>query len=396
MVGWFNFAIVTLFCFTGLNVAYHAKPFFRYSLTSSNDADVTRCLDGSEAVLYYSEGHKRSRDLLLYLQPGGYCTSDVECKLRCQLAPFLCEAPETAILGDQHGLLSGDPEVNPHFRKFHRVIVPYCSGDMFAGRQTWLEADGWPDNRLAFHGKRILHNVIATLKSMTSASSFERVVLAGSSAGGAGVVFNCDGVASLFEEAKMFCVVDGAFFYPINAQELLWRASGGDPQVSRQKDVCTDSLDEVLQASRLWGAPEVASFNLDSDWWIEIKHPLLITSALIDQFGFESFCGKMEDTQQLRQWTGAIYERIARMTKQTTSHVSLFLPSCFDHVLLTDDVMFSKVKVGSRGMTLQETMWHWVNSERAVHVFDWCEDGQVLCNPLCANVSTKYNAMDLN
>ncbi|RTG85765.1 O-palmitoleoyl-L-serine hydrolase, partial [Schistosoma bovis] len=83
------------------------------------------------------------------------------------------------------GILSSDPNANPIYHEFHSVFIPYCSSDLWTGKMANRSGDFY------FHGSRILAAVIDNIPWQNAAYT-EKVIFAGSSAGGIGVLMNID------------------------------------------------------------------------------------------------------------------------------------------------------------------------------------------------------------
>ena len=376
---WF---IVSLWIFLISDAHAHRSKFLRHQLPTSSD---TKCLDGSTAGFYYRAAQPSNADserYLIYLQPGGFCHNIATCRRRCDLAPFLCTSPQSATpaSSSHHGIISEDKDINPHFHDYHTILVPYCSGDMYIGsHQAGNQTGGYH-----FMGRTILKAIVHYMTAMTSMASAKTVVLAGSSAGGAGVVFNCDDVASMLPDVTVRCVVDGAFFYP-------------DIAPFRSNSDC-ESIQSVLQqGAHLWNAPQIINFRPQSDtWWLRIQQPVFIVTAAVDQFGFESNCGSHRNSNDVTIWVNATQDMVEAFFSQKllddVTATGVFMPACYDHMLLLDDVMYSKVKVGDIGLTLNQALDVWMQGQ-TVHLWDKCDISNVLCNQYCGNIAITYQDM---
>lgn len=89
------------------------------------------------------------------------------------------------------GLLSPMQDDNPYWHDANHVLVPYCSSDSWSGTKIHPEArDGW-----SFMGSLIVRQVIADLIPLgLGRSQGGELLMAGSSAGGLGVMLNLDKV----------------------------------------------------------------------------------------------------------------------------------------------------------------------------------------------------------
>ena len=111
-------------------------------------------------------------------------------------------------------ILSNDPTGNPDFFHAHKVFVPYCSSDEFAGTQTTASAETFG---YYFGGKLSLQHIFGALKKEhpTALGSASRVLLAGSSAGGIGVFHNIDWVRDFFPSSTVVKAAPlGGWFVP--------------------------------------------------------------------------------------------------------------------------------------------------------------------------------------
>ena len=306
-----------------------------------------------------------AKNYVIFLEGGGYCHEASACKWRCGIAPWLCTAsgPKTK---QGFGILSDSPIDNPSFHDYFKVDVPYCTGDMYIGRR-----DG-DETTLSQHfkGRVGFDAIIMDLQKTTAIDRAVNVVLGGSSAGGAGVAFNCNHLKELLPHANVWCIVDAAFFYPV-------------PGPLHNTSEC-DSIDRVLALSTdLWQAPEVASFDLHGPWWRNINPNLLIATARFDRFGLESYCANLSSPADLRDWEAGIVEK-TMMLQEEDPQVSFFMPACLQHMMLTDTALYSRLRVGAYGLSYSEALWWWINGRSAVHVWDTCPQGSPpFCNPQC-------------
>jgi hypothetical protein len=128
------------------------------------------CLTGGEFQVNHREGS--SGDLLLYLQGGGACWDYATCHVANT-------ATKTANGAIESGILDLGQPGNP-FADFDVTYVPYCDGSVFSGTAT-VDYEGVETNH---HG---LQNLSAAVTAMRARfPDPERIVVAGSSAGGYG------------------------------------------------------------------------------------------------------------------------------------------------------------------------------------------------------------------
>ena len=107
------------------------------------------------------------------------------------------------------GILSADPNENPHFADANHVFVPYCSSDSWSGTAKARGGTG-----TAFLGHYIVKEVIRELADFEQLLFHDELFLAGSSAGGTGVLVNVDFVAEMVAPAGVRTrgIVDSGWF----------------------------------------------------------------------------------------------------------------------------------------------------------------------------------------
>lgn len=93
------------------------------------------------------------------------------------------------------------PADNPYWHNANHVFVPYCSSD------SWSGTKDKPDNRLSiglrFMGSLIVRQVISDLIPLGLGNSQGTdLLMAGSSAGGLGVMLNLDKVKQMLHEER--------------------------------------------------------------------------------------------------------------------------------------------------------------------------------------------------
>ncbi|XP_012273721.1 palmitoleoyl-protein carboxylesterase NOTUM [Orussus abietinus] len=147
------------------------------------------CNDGSQAGFYLRKSHGSKR-WIIFLEGGWYCYDHRSCRnrwLRLRHLMTSTQWPETRDVG---GLLSANPEENPFWWNANHVFVPYCTSDSWSGTRAS------PNDMFSFMGAEIVSQVVRDLipLGLENASS---LLLAGSSAGGTGVMLNLDHVQNL-------------------------------------------------------------------------------------------------------------------------------------------------------------------------------------------------------
>ena len=155
------------------------------------NATAAKCLDGTPAGYYLELGTDKTR-WVIWLMGGGVCSSWDDCESRAG-GPLgsSSEWPHRrrgGSMGD--GLMSSSASDNPDFHSWSKAYVPYCSGDVWLGKET-AAADpfGGPlrgEGGLLFAGHTIVSTVIDELVAAHHIDKARGVLLTGCSAGGLG------------------------------------------------------------------------------------------------------------------------------------------------------------------------------------------------------------------
>ncbi|GLG96203.1 Palmitoleoyl-protein carboxylesterase NOTUM, partial [Gryllus bimaculatus] len=160
------------------------------------NAPNATCNDGTPAGYYVRES-PGSRRWILFLEGGWYCYDRGSCANRWARLRHLMSSSQWPKARSVGGLLSASPRENPHWWDANHVLLPYCTSDTWAGWR--LEpAPGVP---FRFLGGAVLRAVVAAL--LPSLRAADSLLLAGSSAGAAGVLLNVDAVAAQLRGAGL-------------------------------------------------------------------------------------------------------------------------------------------------------------------------------------------------
>ncbi|MAT91611.1 MAG: vtpJ-therm [Halioglobus sp.] len=153
--------------------------------------DGPLCLEGAPYAMATRD--KGAEDLLIFLEGGGACWSDL-CVAVSEATPIIPPA----------GINNPDKPNNP-VRDWNQVYVPYCDGSLHAGDQDVDTDNNGSDDR--FH--RGLHNLSAALD--VAARTFpapRRILLAGNSGGGLGTIFALPLVRYLYPDVQIDVIND--------------------------------------------------------------------------------------------------------------------------------------------------------------------------------------------
>jgi len=231
---------------------------------ASHFGDQPVCMDGSPTGLGVNRSKTGSKKLLIFMQGGGACFNGQTCALS-----------DIALSTDRHNeedfgkwakkegvtnVMNRERMENP-FRDWDFVMIPYCSGDVFAG-----------DTPAGFKGRPQLgfKNVAAYLPRIASTfRDADQVVLTGMSAGGYGAAYNFVQVQKAFPWLDVTMIDDsgpnlGTKFTPTCLQET-WKNTWGMAKTSPVEGVFPLGLDPTT------GAPGAGLYGLFQT--IIEKHP---------------------------------------------------------------------------------------------------------------------------
>ena len=140
-----------------------------------------------------------------FFQGGGFCHDTLTCESR---EKHLTSSDGWPIVKSVGGILSADPEENPHFADANHVFVPYCSSDSWSGTAEH-------QNGFHFMGRHIIREVIRELsESHQLLFDAKELFLAGGSAGATGVLVNVDFVSEMISPhgVRVRGIVDSGWF----------------------------------------------------------------------------------------------------------------------------------------------------------------------------------------
>jgi Pectinacetylesterase len=154
--------------------------------------DNAFCGNGTSVGIGVNLSTTSSR-VLLYLEGGGACWSDLTCSAAVDVAmdfttgyteaDFTAESTDTTYLAEPDGFFDRTSASNP-FKDYSYVYVPYCTGDIHAGDNVVTYTGGTGHHVGFANMTAFLERIVPTFPTA------DRVILAGSSAGGFGAAFN--------------------------------------------------------------------------------------------------------------------------------------------------------------------------------------------------------------
>ena len=192
--------------FSGADFARRLLPD---NLVSSYGA---RCMSGTPGGYYWqpSRGANASK-YVIYFEGGGECRTVSECQqwAASHAINSTVWSPTRPAAGfaDEMG---SDCNINPDFCDWHKIFVPYCTGDMHAGtRVTRQPALGnW-----YFAGHNTIAALLVDIRSQPSFVEPTHMLVTGSSAGGIAALMHTDFVSAAFSRAVVKGAPQCGFFY---------------------------------------------------------------------------------------------------------------------------------------------------------------------------------------
>ena len=318
-----------------------AAPLQKFTVRDATGRKAV-CNDGSPAGYYFRPGRGEGVNRwVIYLAGGGFCFSNDSCLLRQILTPELMTSTDKPASIRVDGLLSDVKGQNPDFYTSNHVAVVYCSSDLWSGNR---EAGNSSD--FAFRGSNIFRAVVADLKARTSGPNLKtatEVLLAGTSAGGDGVMMHLDWLAGQLRSAKVRGLNDAGWIPATNSLPL-------DPP-----------MDEILDSAMvLWnGKPDASCMNSDPGQkkrcYLSTVYPFISTPLLVQESQWDSWvlglAGVEFPFNDLEQHVADAYAASVRSSLGPVT--AAFSPRTFSHGL-AHNKRFNSQKVN--GVTLRSVL----------------------------------------
>ncbi|KAM9371345.1 palmitoleoyl-protein carboxylesterase NOTUM [Phaethornis superciliosus] len=368
-----------------------------------HNASVT-CNDGSPAGYYLKES-KGSRRWLLFLEGGWYCFNRENCDTRYDTMRRLMSSREWPATRVGTGILSSQPEENPHWWNANMVFIPYCSSDVWSGASSKSEK-----NEYAFMGALIIQEVIKELVGK-GLSTAKVLLLAGSSAGGTGVLLNVDRVAEQLEEMG---------YQGIQVRGLADSGWFLDNKQYRRTD-CIDTItcaptEAIRRGIRYWNGvvPERCKlqFKEGEEWncFFGYKiYPTLRCPVFVVQWLFDEAQLTVDNVhltgQPVQEGQWLYIQNLGRELRNTLKDVSAsFAPACLSHEIITRN-HWTDIQV--KGTSLPRALHCWDRSLHEsnkngkaplkgcpIHLIDSCPWPH--CNPSCPTIRDQFTGQEMN
>ena len=215
----------------------NGKYLFRHRLMKPTVREYDAfCNDYSIPNYYISNGtHEDQATWVIFLEGGGLCMNKANCTKRYVDETVLMSSSRYGVRCvdgetytnrtfpdrvEGYDILSSDRNHDSPFAAARRVLVPYCSSDLWLGRsmvdgearkaalnsydkpgcQSYARAENF-----TFRGTAILRALIMELKSSWGLCRAETVLIAGSSAGGIGALNAAAWIRSFLQDARVGC-----------------------------------------------------------------------------------------------------------------------------------------------------------------------------------------------
>jgi hypothetical protein len=285
------------------------------------------CGDGSTTGIGVNLGAAGSRPLI-YLEGGGACWSEETCYTLMTAsnftagygaAQFASDAASMTGLAQPGGFFDRQAASNP-FQDYSYVYVPYCTGDVHAGTNV-VKYDN--SHTAHFVGYRNFAGYLQRL--VPTFAGVDRVILAGSSAGGYGALFNWGQTQQAFGSIRVDMIDDSGTLMPPDVV-----AEGNGDEAA---EVTAWNLSAVFPAGCATCAQDLsASYGYDAQAYPDHRAALLSYAA---DSVIPAFYGITT-----AEFTTGLDEMIAAQIAPTSNFRS-FLAGSSGHVLLFDPTLTS-------------------------------------------------------
>ncbi|XP_009322879.1 PREDICTED: protein notum homolog [Pygoscelis adeliae] len=316
----------------------------------------------------------------------------------CTFLVSLCPSAGT-------GILSSQPEENPHWWNANMVFIPYCSSDVWSGASSKSEK-----NEYAFMGALIIQEVIKELVGK-GLSTAKVLLLAGSSAGGTGVLLNVDRVAEQLEEMG---------YQGIQVRGLADSGWFLDNKQYRRTD-CIDTItcaptEAIRRGIRYWNGivPERCKlqFKEGEEWncFFGYKiYPTLRCPVFVVQWLFDEAQLTVDNVhltgQPVQEGQWLYIQNLGRELRNTLKDVTAsFAPACLSHEIITRN-HWTDIQV--KGTSLPRALHCWDRSLHEsnkngkaplkgcpIHLIDSCPWPH--CNPSCPTIRDQFTGQEMN
>ena len=182
-------------------------------LTTLNEYENARCLDGTHSGYYYEKSSKFTdrKKWVFYLYGGGECDSEQACTWALSSELGSSKYFVSNYTSSSSWYLASDYcPYNPELCTWNHVGVPYCSQDLHSGQRTTASDETWG---LYFSGHLILEAILDDLDKKYDLNSASEIILTGASAGGIGVWMNIDYIAKRYRNTRVTAATIAGYYF---------------------------------------------------------------------------------------------------------------------------------------------------------------------------------------
>ncbi|XP_066922282.1 uncharacterized protein [Clytia hemisphaerica] len=349
------------------------------------------CMDGSDAR-YYLSRQWESNNWVIHLQGGGSCITYDECRSRSE-GPLGSSLPLDAHITGEW-TLSNDPKINPTFHKWNKVLIPYCSGDVFVGRMLKKNHP----YRLPMLGHYIFSAVIEDLVRLYKINKKKtKILFGGTSAGGVGVLANADYLQEMTKPAKVRAYNDGGWF-------TLFRSFGEKHNTNLPQFFHTLATlfekhwDGFADKTCQKHMPKSAACLYGELAIQYVKTPMFVMTSMWDLYQLNQMVPRTspvihlppklnQETKYLESFANNSYRSITGLLRKPKNGV--FSPACYSHIFFTNCIggiicgAPKKTVYSSGGQTAYGALtdWYLTDGAEGSYIDDIIESPT--CNPSC-------------
>ncbi|XP_046398101.1 palmitoleoyl-protein carboxylesterase NOTUM [Ischnura elegans] len=326
------------------------------------------CNDGSPAGFYIRKS-RGSKEWIVFLEGGWYCYDQMSCQNRWLRLKYFMTSKQWAETRNVGGILSQNPEENPYWWDSNHIFVPYCSSDSWSG--TRPQPHRWSHQgdsavKYAFMGSYIVQEVIKDLLPLGLAQA-NSLLLAGSSAGGTGVIVNLDRVADNLAELgygniKVRGLADSGWF--LDNAPYTSVSSSPSSSTFASSWLMTSPAQAVRKGVELWRGlvPERCRQDYPEEAWRcyfgyrvypTLRAPLFVFQWLFDEA--QMIADNVGPPVTKEQWN-YIHRTGDSLRKTFVNVTGLFAASCISHTVLTKRD-WQSIRLGN--VTLPQTLHCW-------------------------------------
>jgi hypothetical protein len=380
------------------------------------------CNDGSPAVMYFRpyEGEANRNKWIIVMNGGGSCDQAQDCANRWCGVDTNFDADNMSSKNAAKGVggsgILARQAGNP-FANYNQVEVRYCSSDLWSGQGLAVSAEATDPKtgkdvsyQINFGGAYVFQAVMATLrkdgvqglvyskgnKALPDLDDATDVVLAGGSAGGAGVVFNLDRLADMLrggpnkpvvlgfieaiigpDESKLgfasttACKEHGLCSYEAYYKAIyaVQQAAGGPMKWTDESCLTWHKQNQPGTEWQCYDMNHLLANHITTPYFVRSSlTDALRSSALIDA-GFSAADGKPLTTLSYGLATSAFLTGLQTAIKAgheanaVSKEPGIFAPTCHTHYTLLENNLVAGVTIngpGDKAYALFDVWNNWV------------------------------------